>query len=142
MYEHWKFLEKPGIFHCKKMANLEHPILEFVSGSQKITLSTSKEGICVSVVSRNRKHILRCAIWMGPGLPGTWAGAHYKHVHKPLCIWLYVAFISCIICQAHVWNRSTSAWNPVGGKAVYCHWCIVIHQASMGTRLLPWESHP
>lgn len=81
-------------------------------------------------------------LWTGPGLPGTWPGAQYKHVHKSVCIWLYFALFLVLFVKLHIWNRSTEAWNPIGGKAVYCHWCIVIHQESMGTLLLQGEIHP
>lgn len=44
----WRSL---GFFYSKKVVNLAHPFLEFVSGSQKITLSTSKGGYCASIQS-------------------------------------------------------------------------------------------
>lgn len=56
----------------------------FVSGSQKITLSTAKEGTCVSIQSLDTENTISEApygfLWTGPGLPGTWAGAQHKHV--------------------------------------------------------------
>lgn len=85
----WRSL---GFFIARKMANLEHPILEFVSGSQKITLSTSKEGICVSVVSRHRKHILRCAIWMGQVCQAHGLG-HIINTFTNLCTFDYMLLL-------------------------------------------------
>lgn len=80
------------------MANLEHPFLEFVSGNQKTTLCSSNEGNCVSIQSLDTENtsseVPYGFLWTGPGLPGTWAGAQYKHVHKSLCICLCAAFIS------------------------------------------------
>lgn len=48
-------------------------------------------------------------------------------MHLILCCFYFPP----LFVKLQVWNRSTAAWNPRGAKPVYCHWCIVIHQASI-----------
>jgi len=118
------------------MGNLKHPYLVFVSGSQNSSLSSAMEGSCVLIPSldtENSSSEVPSAksrfLSTGLGLPGTWTGAQSKHVHKSLCISLFVAII---------WQVSCLKYKHYSLKS--CR-SVLIHQASVGTLLLQGEIH-